>query len=110
MKLYVNANKVNAIKYEGYYYVKLLDAEDGCSGGCKTGLLMYTQEQYSQGGIHDDQEGFFVLEGTGRALVGDEEFEIEPGVCFIVPPGTYHYIKKDKESHFVKLFFFHAGI
>lgn len=71
---------------------------------------MYTQEEYKQGNTHEDQEGFYVLEGAGKALVGDNEIMLHPGVCFIVPPGFYHSIKKNAGCKYVKLFFFHAAI
>jgi mannose-6-phosphate isomerase-like protein (cupin superfamily) len=88
----------------------LLDETNGCLAGCKTGLLSYTQEEYIQGGVHDDQEGFYVLEGSGSAKIGDTEFNLEAGTCFIVPPGLYHSIKKAKDVPCIKLFFFHAAI
>lgn len=110
MQLLVNQSDVTPVKYPEYDYVPLLSAENGCRAGCRTGLLSYTQEEYRQGGVHEDQEGFFVLEGAGRALVGEKEYSLLPGACFIVPPGLYHSIKKNPECDYVKLFFFHAAV
>jgi len=106
----VNQSEVPPVKYEEYDYIALLSEENGCQAGCRTGLLLYRQEEYRQGGVHEDQEGFFVLEGTGKALVGEREFSLSPGSCFIVPPGLYHSIKKDQTCKFIKLFFFHAAV
>ena len=98
------------VKLGDYDFIPLLSAENGCLAGCSAGLLVYTQEEFRQGGVHEDQEGFFVLEGRGRALIGESEFPLSPGSCFIVPPGLYHSIKKDPACVHIKLFFFHAAV
>ncbi len=110
MQIFVNQADIGPVKFDEYDYVPLLDAENGCRAGCRTGLLMYTQLEYIQGGVHEDQEGFYVLEGTGKALVGESEIPLCPGTCFIVPPGLYHYIKRDAGCSRIKLFFFHAAV
>ena len=110
MEPLVNQSDVISGKYEEYDYIPLLSEEQGCRAGCRTGLLLYRQEEYRQGGVHEDQEGFFVLEGTGKAMVGENEVSISPGSCFIVPPGSYHSIKKDPTCEYIKLFFFHAAV
>ena len=110
MKIFKNAENTTTEVFPTHDFISLLEEENGCLAGCHTGLLFYRQEDYLQGGTHEDQEGFYVLEGTGMALVGEEEFPLKPGCCFIVPPGFYHAIKKDKDSEGVKLFFFHAAV
>ncbi|GAB4114701.1 MAG: hypothetical protein Kow00103_08810 [Candidatus Caldatribacteriota bacterium] len=109
MNLFKNEKYITPVEYEEYSFKELLGEKDGCKAGCQAGILVYTQEEYKQGGIHDDQEGFFVLSGSGSAIVGSKEFSLEPGVCFIVPPGKYHSIKKNKSCSSIKLFFFHAA-
>jgi D-lyxose ketol-isomerase len=110
MELLVNQSDVTPVQFEEYEYIPLLSEENGCRAGCRTGLLMYTQEEYRQGGVHEDQEGFFVLEGKGKALIGEKELSLSPGACFIVPPGLFHSIKKDPTCSYIKLFFFHAAV
>lgn len=110
MKLLVNQSDVPPVNYEEYDYIPLLSEENGCRAGCRTGLLRYTQEEYRQGGVHEDQEGFFVLEGRGKALVGENELTLSPGACFIVPPGFYHSIRRDPGCDHITLFFFHAAV
>lgn len=110
MQIFVNQADISPVKFDEYDYVPLLAEENGCQAGCRSGLLMYTQLEYIQGGVHEDQEGFYVLEGTGKALVGENEFPLSPGICFIVPPGFYHAIKRDAECSNIKLFFFHAAV
>lgn len=106
---FVCEREAERISFAHHDYVELLNETNGCTAGCRTGLLYYRQTAYHQGGVHDDQEGFFVLEGSGTARVGDREFPISPGTSFIAPAGAYHYIKRDEGCLFVKLFFFHAA-
>jgi len=110
MKIFINEKDVTPVKYKDYSFKEMLGEKNGCLAGCRTGVLIYTQEEYRQSGVHEDQEGFFVLSGSGSAMVGDKEFSLKPGVCFIVPPGTYHSIKKDTSCSCIKLFFFHAAV
>ena len=58
----------------------LLDEKQGCVNGCRMGVSLYRSTEYHMPQKHDDQEGFFVLDGKGYALVGDEE---------IPPPARY---------------------
>lgn len=88
----------------------LLDERHGCVNGSKCGVSIYTGEEYGPITAHDDQEGFFVIEGHGKALVGDTEIIMEPGVCFMVPAHTGHATKKDKDCEYCKVFWFHAAI
>jgi hypothetical protein len=110
MEIFVNEKDIAPVKYEDYLYKEMLGEKNGCLAGCRTGILMYTQEEYRQGGVHEDQEGFLVLSGSGSAIVGSEEFSLEPGCCFLAPPGTYHSIKRDTSCEYIKLFFFHAAV
>jgi len=109
-KFCLNASEAQTLSFEHHDYVELLTADNGCSAGCRTGLLSYRQTEFIQGGVHDDQEGFYVIEGTGRAKVGDDEFAIGPGSSFIAPAGMWHYIARDESCPCVKLFFFHAAV
>ena len=110
MQIFINQADISPVKFKEYEYIPLLTEENGCQAGCRTGLLVYTQVEYIQGGTHEDQEGFYVLEGAGRALVGESEFPLSPGTCFIVPPGFYHSIKRDIPCEYIKMFFFHAAV
>ena len=92
------------------YQVFLLDEKNGCTAGCKTGISTYELAEYNPPGIHDDQEGFCVLEGTGWARVGAVEFPIAPEGSFIVPAHHEHSLKKDPDSPPLKVFWFHAAV
>lgn len=88
----------------------LLDEHHGCVNGSKCGVSYYTREEYDTARSHEDQEGFFVLEGHGKALIGDEEISLEPGVSFMVPAQVKHAVKKDRNCPVCKVFWFHAAI
>lgn len=100
--------KLNTGMSHGSY--SLLDANNGCVNGCCTGISIYGLTEYSTPGIHDDQEGFCVLEGMGYAKVGDQEFRLEPETSFIAPAGVPHTIKRDQDSKPVKVFWFHSAV
>lgn len=107
---YVNANEILAKTTT--IGCNLLTEEDGCVNGCKCGISRYTATEYDAGGgpAHDDQEGFLVLEGTGSALIDGIEYEMKPGICFIVPAGVKHTMKKTGDCKYCKVFWFHAAV
>ena len=110
MSLYVKESDMAPVLFDHYRFIPLLDQKNGCQAGCHCGILEYTQTEFLQGGVHEDQEVFFVLSGQGTAMVGQQEIPLSPGVCFIAPPGQYHTIKREKNTPYVRLFFFHAAV
>lgn len=110
MKYSVNLKDVKAGRTEPYQSYYLLKEENGCVAGCRTGISIHSSTDWSVNEIHDDQEGFLVLEGTGWAKVGDSEFPIEPEVAIMVPAGKVHCLKRHPESKPLKVFWFHASI
>lgn len=110
MEYYVNRNNISGVQGEGHVSYFLLDDGNGCVAGCKTGISVYELSEYNAPGLHDDQEGFCVMEGSGWAKVGDKEFPIEPEGSFIVPAHQEHSLKKNPESVPLKVFWFHAAV
>ena len=110
MSLYTKETDSQRVVFDESRFIPLLDQENGSQAGCRCGILEYTQLEYHQGGTHEDQEVFFVLSGTGLAVVGDQEIPLSPGVCFVAPPRRYHSIKRDQTVPCVRLFFFHAAV
>jgi len=106
---FVNRRDVTPIQSEGHQVYKLLGQAHGCVAGCRTGVSVYTVTEYPAAGTHEHQEGFYVLAGSGLAHVGQAEFRLEPGISFLVPPGTLHCIKKDADSAPLEVFWFHAA-
>ena len=94
----------------GHNGYNLLDESNGCVNGACTGISLYTALEYSKPGVHADQEGFYVIEGTGWAKVGDEEFRVEPDTSFIAPAGVPHTVKRDPNCEAVKIIWFHSAV
>ncbi|WP_049899073.1 cupin domain-containing protein [Halococcus agarilyticus] len=45
----------------------------------------------------EQEETFFVVEGRGRMVVGDEAFAIEAGDTVVVDPGPWRHIEAEEE-------------
>lgn len=75
--------------------------------GASASAAIYLNNEYPAPGVHEDNEGFFVYEGTGFARVGEQEQAIRPGCCFYAPAGTPHQIKKASDCVELKIFLFH---
>lgn len=57
------------------------------------GVTIIGQGSSSNPHLHDDaEEVFYVISGTGRVKVGEEEEEIVPGSCIFIPPKTLHQL------------------
>jgi quercetin dioxygenase-like cupin family protein len=82
---------------------------DGCTNGCSMALGCYNATEFVMTSGHKDQEGFYVLEGSGYAKIGDEIIRLTPGTAFLVPPGYDHGVKRDPDCECVKAIFFHAA-
>ena len=88
----------------------MLGEKEGCVAGCSAGVTIFMSDQYNVPGTHNNQEGFYVLEGTGWGKIGDEEFKVEPEMALFVPAGVTHCFKRDPESVGLKVFWFHAKV
>lgn len=90
---------------------KLLTADNGCISGCCSGISVNSSTEFStKPGAHEDQEGFFVLEGEGYVKLDDEVYPIKKGDSFIALPGVKHTIKTNDSNVPVKVFWFHSSI
>ena len=110
MNYHVSLNDTEPIQFDGHPSYSLLDEKNGCVAGCAAGVSIYLDNEYNKPGVHEDQEGFFVFEGSGWAKVGDQEFKIATGSAFMAPKGVPHSIKKDETAENVKVFWFHSKV
>lgn len=110
MNYFVDRANVKGMPKEGHITYPMLDNNNGCKAGFCSGITFYHCKEYSLPGVHDDQEGFVVIEGKGWAKVGKEEFRIKPDISFIAPAGVKHSVKCDPDSKYVKLCWFHGAI
>ena len=78
--------------------------------GCCSGVTFCPKTEYGQPAAHEDQEGFFVVEGTGFLYMDGEEIPIKPDTAIILPPGVTHAFKRNPDSIPLKIFWFHAAV
>jgi|SRR5690606_20383627 mannose-6-phosphate isomerase-like protein (cupin superfamily) len=54
---------------------------------------------------HPDTDQFIRVEsGTGRALIGDEEFDLHDGSIVVIPAGSQHNVTNTSSSEPLKLY------
>lgn len=110
-KPYITMDEVINNQGKGKRGYKFLTAQNGCINGCCSGITCYSETEFNpQAGYHDDQEGFYVLEGEGYAKLDDMVFPIKEGDSFVALPGVRHTIRTNDESRPVKVFWFHSGV
>jgi mannose-6-phosphate isomerase-like protein (cupin superfamily) len=88
----------------------LIDSSTGAINGFSMGISEYFADEFGKAGIHEDQEGFYVIEGNGSALIGKKEFNINKGDSFLVPANTEHVLRKDKNCEILKVLWSHGAI
>ena len=102
-KPYITLEEALAAREEGRRSVKFLTEANGCINGCCSGVTICSETEFNpEPGFHDDQEGFFVLEGDGIVRLDNEEFEVKAGVR--------HTMKTVDSEKPLKVFWFHSGI
>ncbi len=106
MSVHVNEKDVLAPGKGG----TLIGPAHGAVKGYCLGVTVCDREEYNEGGVHADQEGFYVLSGRGMAKVGAEEFEIGPGSAFLVAKGVPHTVKKLPGSPALKMLWSHGAV
>ncbi|AEV29239.1 cupin domain-containing protein [Sphaerochaeta pleomorpha str. Grapes] len=106
-KCYVMNREPKVIKnFPGAISQIVFDEENSPITGFSAMVNEFQNTEFLPFGIHEDNEGFFVLEGTGSMIVADEEFAISAGFSMIVPAHTVHAIRKTGEAK-LKIFLFH---
>lgn len=88
----------------------LIGKDQGATSGFCMGISHYAATDYGKPGIHEDQEGFYILEGRGTAKVGNEEFPVQPGTAFIANKGVPHTMKRDAGSGPIKVLWCHGAV
>ena len=66
MKPYVTMEEVISTQGADSRTHRFLTAENGCTNGCASGTTIYASNEFSdKPGVHNDQEGFYVLVARG---------------------------------------------
>jgi mannose-6-phosphate isomerase-like protein (cupin superfamily) len=110
MSIYVHENECSLDDNGVQKSTQLVGPGHGAVNGYSVGVAYYYQDQYGDPGIHEDQEGFYVVAGEGMARVGDDEFPVSPGSAFIAAKGVPHAIKRNPDSEPVKVIWSHGAV
>ncbi len=69
----------------------LIDPENSPSKNLKMGFTTVYADGKTTGHSHEDQEEvYFIIQGMGRMVVGDSEYDIKTGDAIYVPFGLFH--------------------
>ncbi len=110
MPISVHENEIPKVPMPGHTTRKLIDEKNGAVKGYCIGVTEYTAEEFPSTGVHEDQEGFYVIAGEGVAKVGEQQFPVRPGSAWLVPKGTLHSLKKKAGSIPLKVIWSHGAV
>ena len=110
MVCFIHEDDVSAIQGDGLVYKNLITTDNGAVNNFLLGITEYHAEEYQTIGVHEFQEGFYIISGEGTAKIGEEEFNIRPGSSFIAAKGVPHSVKKSPNSEPVKLVWVHGAV
>ena len=80
--------------FQGYGERVLVDAK-AMSNLMTLGDLVFEPGAVVPRHHHDEQEAFYVFEGSGTVWLGDEAFELAAGDAMLVPAGVSHKFHND---------------
>lgn len=79
------------------------------TNGARMGVSLIASTEYGKEEDHDDQEGLFFVEGTGKALFNSMEYDINPQTYVLMPAHTKHCFKRNPDSGIIRLLWFHSA-
>jgi mannose-6-phosphate isomerase-like protein (cupin superfamily) len=98
------------IEYAGAHSYQLFDQENTPIPGSNAMLnLFYSAEYPATPGVHEDNEGFYVIGGTGSIKIEGSEYDLIPGTAILVPAGLHHALRKTGEED-LKVFIYHFPV
>ena len=109
MAIHQNEADVEKIKGAGHWVALFRGLDNRLVAGFCLGVSEYDCGEYPEPGVHEDQEGFYVISGQGMARVGDEEIELKPGTVFLAGKGVPHAIKRTGDAP-VKVIWAHGAV
>jgi len=102
----VNAASVQPSEREGVNTRALLN-KNTPTDTLNIGLISLDPGGQQHPHAHEDEEGFFVVEGSGTVRLGDAEHPIFAGMAILAPAGTVHCFKNSGNAP-LTLVFIHA--
>ena len=101
----INAENLEPFACDEVYSSKLLTGDEMAGfpvininegtlkGGHRTG-----------GGVHDETELYYIVEGTGIVWLDEDAVHVKPGDIIIIPPHVFHWIDNTMNKTDFKLF------
>lgn len=102
----VNMKNIEPSFSNGHYSYYLLGHEQLS----ETGVSVYICKEYQEPGVHEYNEGFYVLKGNGFIKCDSSEHFIEESMSFIVPYNVEHSLKCSEGISELRVFCFHIPI
>ena len=93
-------------EYPGAHSYSIFQEETSYIKGYSACLNIFYSEEYQTMGVHEDNEGFYVVSGNGQMKVGDEEYDLSPGCSMLAPAHVPHAIRKVGTKD-LEVFLFH---
>jgi len=79
------------------------------TSGFSIGVAEYTEPEFGERQVHDDQEAVYVISGVGEILIGEQTHPVRPGSAAYIPPGVVHATRRTTEAP-VKLVYAHGAV
>ncbi len=79
------------------------------TSGFSVGVAEYTEPEFGEIQVHDDQEAVYVVSGVGEMKLGDGAIPVRPGSSAYVPAGTPHATRRTGDDP-VKVVYAHGAI
>lgn len=78
--------------FPGVFSRQVLNKEHGEAQSITIGELNINPEAVLPAHIHNVEESLIIVEGRGLVYLGDESFEIKPGLFVLIPSNTKHKV------------------
>lgn len=75
--------------------------------GLSLGVAVWTEPEFGPLQSHDDQEAVYCVSGKGVIRIGEEEYDIYPGLAFYIGKGVPHSTRRTGPEG-VKIVYVHA--
>ena len=111
MELYVvHQDPAKLMEYPGAHSYQLYENDNTPLPGIIAMFNVFFSNEYpAVPGVHDDNEGFYVVSGCGSMKIKDKEYDLFPGTAMLVPAGFAHAIRK-KGNEDLKVFIYHFPV
>ena len=79
------------------------------TSGFSIGVAVYTEPEFGERQVHDDQEAVYVASGVGEILIGEKTYPVKPGSAAYIAPGVVHATRRTTDEP-VKVVYTHGAV